>query len=820
MNVFSREVAGGKAFELQKLKINNFNVPAFYILTQDEYLKYETNLQEWPLFQDCLKLGPLAVRSSGSLEDGSNHSFAGIFETILNISSAEELENAIHKIWKSSKTQLVQNYLKNNNIETQKNHFAILIQKYIEPDYAGIVFTADPVSGLRSRMHISFTEGAGDSLAAGIESGTTVILNERGEIIQKTGLLNLKVAELEKLRMDSYRIAKLFKMPVDVEWALLNGELYILQARPITTPLGHSNSLHQSVFDNSNIQESYCGVTTPLTFTYAVEAYTQVYNQIMKLMNMSQKQFDDAQFRHSHMLGLVNGRVYYNINSWYEGLLYLPHFGRRKDDMEKMMGLKKPVDFVCSVEISLKEKIRRFPGFIILAARLLYKFSKIKTYVGEFEKWFKELEKKYNPADNQFLENEDLCKRLYQFQKESLEKWGIPILNDFLVMMSHGSLRREMDKYGLLDNFHQCIRGAEIESLKPTLLLNDIARKIHLDSLASLVLNSDSMETLLLVLKQKHTVIFEQIENFLTAYGDRSMGELKLETVTYTQNPQNLLQLLKELVKAKGSFHSSAQENSTKFLAQYKIKAGFFKSLTINRRLEKLKFAVGARELMRLNRTKVFGMNREYYLEIGKRLFDIGQIENPRDVFYLTREEVFNFFWGKSITLRLKPLVALRKEEWAQYDRKATDDQVQLSIPNSHWMNFLETEEFKLQHQDEIKGLGCSSGEVRGFVKKVRSPNEIENLQGAIMVAERTDPGWTPLFSMIAGIIVEKGSALSHSAVIAREMRIPAVVGIENIMRILNDGDEVIVNGTTGKITLIDKEVFYEPKTFESTLTK
>ncbi|MFN9068625.1 MAG: PEP/pyruvate-binding domain-containing protein, partial [Bdellovibrionales bacterium] len=223
-------------------------------------------------------------------------------------------------------------------------------------------FSANPVNGLRSQCLISFTNGLGEKLVSGDETGSSYIVGLDNQILSHQGDLSLPLSAIKEIAEKSRKAAEIFKTPVDVEWALLSNQVYILQARPITSALGHTPSQDPTVFDNSNIQESYNGVTTPLTYSYAVEAYHQVYNQIMKLMKMSDEDFEQAQYRHRHMLGLIEGRVYYNINSWYEGLLCLPHFGRQKEAMEKMMGLQKPVDFVQDVTLSKSEKIKRLPS--------------------------------------------------------------------------------------------------------------------------------------------------------------------------------------------------------------------------------------------------------------------------------------------------------------------------------------------------------------------------------------------------------------------------------------------------------------------------
>jgi phosphoenolpyruvate synthase/pyruvate phosphate dikinase len=806
--VLSSSDAGGKGFNLQVLKLHGFNVPDFAIFSHEDMEKYESRLQDWPFFNCCLNWGPVAVRSSGSLEDGSLSSFAGLFKTKLNVQGTEPLKEAIIEVWLSQNSDLISDYIKKNNIPAENFRFSVVIQKMINPEYAGVSFSANPVNGLRSQCLISFTDGLGEKLVSGDETGSSYVVSLENEILTHQGNLKLPISALNQIAEQTRKAAEIFKTPVDVEWAAIDNQVYILQARPITSPLGHTSSENLTVFDNSNIQESYNGVTTPLTYSYAVEAYHQVYNQIMKLMKMSEEEFEQAQFRHRHMLGLIEGRVYYNINSWYEGLLCLPHFGRQKEAMEKMMGLQKPVDFVRDVTLSKSEKLKRLPSLMLLMIRLLFQFSKIDRHVSHFTHWFNELEVKFDPSKNQFLDNHDLIRRLYDFQRQTLEKWGVPILNDFLVMMTHGSLKKQAEIAGLDAEFHEALQGSDVESVKPSQDLMEIANLMRRSNFWSHISNIKDTTHIQLVLLSQFPVIYGRINKHLNRFGDRSFAELKLETITYRQDQTPLFNLLYELcrVEEKTLSHPSDAEIENRFIEGFKKHFGFIKSLSVRRRLKKLKKAIAARELMRLHRTRVFGMNREYYLEIGRRLTHLKQINEYRDIFYLTRQEIFDYFWGHSVLNDLKGLVSLRKESWKKFQDRQLDQQVLAGVPNGYWSQLIKDK--NLVHDlnvAELKGLGCSIGIVRAHVKKVENPYDVSDLQNKILLAERTDPGWTPLFSMIKGAIIERGSALSHSAVIAREMGLPVVVGVDNATELIFDGDEVEIDGQTGTIKILSR---------------
>lgn len=808
MQIHNLKSAGGKGFNLQVLLLNNFRVPEFIIFTQDDWNNFCSDLSLWPGLQHCSQWGPVAVRSSGSLEDGNAASFAGLFKTCLNIQGHQQIQAAIREVWASQDSDALKNYLKSNNLDKAEFSFSIVIQKMIQPDLAGVSFSANPVNGSRQQCFISFIDGLGEKLVSGDETGSSIVLSHNGDLISEQGDLKLSEKQRQQLLINTQQAAKVFRCPVDVEWAYEKDNLYLLQARPITSPLGQSALEPHTIFDNSNIQESYNGITTPLTYTYAVEAYHQVYNQIMKLMKMSEEDIEKAQFRHRHMLGLVEGRVYYNINSWYEGLLCLPHFGRQKEAMEKMMGLQKPVDFVQDVPLSTKEKLKRIPGLLILFIRLIYQFSKIDTHVIKFTSWFEGLENRYDPSQNQFLDNDQLIRRLYDFQKATLEKWGVPILNDFLVMMTHGSLKKTVEQLGLEAEFNLALQGSDVESVKPSRDLQEIAQIMKKVNFWSHIKDRTDTNYLELYLKKSYPHIYERIQNHICRFGDRSFAELKLETMTYRQDATPLFNLLYELTQSASQIPTKSCEDSAvaDFLKKYKAKAGFLKSINIKNRLKKVKKAIAHRELMRLHRTRVFGMNREYYLEIGRRLTHLKILNNHRDIFYLTRQEIFDFFWGHSVLHDLKGLVDLRQNAWKRFQDRQLDQQVSAAIPNAYWTQKVPNKNAQYDlNVKQLQGLGCSNGIVRGIVKKVSNPYDVSGLQNKILLAERTDPGWTPLFSMITGAIIERGSALSHSAVIAREMGLPVVVGIDHITQIIFDGDEVEIDGLLGTVRILNR---------------
>lgn len=207
------------------------------------------------------------------------------------------------------------------------------------------------------------------------------------------------------------------------------------------------------------------------------------------------------------------------------------------------------------------------------------------------------------------------------------------------------------------------------------------------------------------------------------------------------------------------------------------------------------------RENLRFERTRVFGVVRRIFRALGRRLHELGRLEHHRDVFHLTVAETFAAVGGTGVTSDLRPLVALRRAELARWERAP-------SPPDRFETHGPPVAPTPMHTHDatsdgDLHGLGCCPGLVRAPVRVVRDPSRPGELRGHILVAERTDPGWTLLFPIAAGLLVQRGSLLSHSAIVAREVGLPCVVAIPRLMDRLTDGEWIEMDGATGTIRRI-----------------
>jgi pyruvate,water dikinase len=213
------------------------------------------------------------------------------------------------------------------------------------------------------------------------------------------------------------------------------------------------------------------------------------------------------------------------------------------------------------------------------------------------------------------------------------------------------------------------------------------------------------------------------------------------------------------------------------------------------------------RENLRFERTRLFGRVRALFVELGRKLAAADVLDEPRDVFYLEVDEVLGFVDGTTTCTDLRGLTALRRAEFKRYEQmEPPSDRFETRGMVYQGNSFRDTrppQRAEERDGDQRRGLGCCPGVVRGPVRVVTDPRHATLRMGDVLVAERTDPGWIMLFPCAAGLLVERGSLLSHSAIVAREMGIPAIVSLDGVTRWLKDGDWVELNGGTGVVVKI-----------------
>jgi pyruvate,water dikinase len=300
--------------------------------------------------------------------------------------------------------------------------------------------------------------------------------------------------------------------------------------------------------------------------------------------------------------------------------------------------------------------------------------------------------------------------------------------------------------------------------------------------------------------------------NYLARFGDRCLDELKLESATLHDDPLMLLrsvgyyaQRLQQLEPVDEPNQATAICRQAEAQVGNMLAGNVMRSVVFAWVLKQARARVRDRENLRFERTRLFGRVRRIFIELGRRFSALELLADPRDIFYLEVGEVFGFIEGRSTTTNLKGLVALRKADFEQYRAMPAPDNRFLTygIVNQGNRFVSSLAPSSVVDSAQIQGLGCCPGRVQGPARIIMNPRDAQLNPGDILVAERTDPGWIMLFTCAAGVLVERGSQLSHSAIVAREMNIPTIVGLAGITQWVKDGDWLELDGSSGTVRRI-----------------
>ena len=728
-----------------------------------------------------------AVRSSATDEDSDNYSFAGMLDSSLDVNFGEVFEQ-IKKCYASGFSERVMEYRIKNDLVKEDIAVAVIIQEMIEPDYAGVMFTINPKTNNPDETHISIVEGLGEKLVSGENDSMDYVVDALGEVvsgdagkIEQRFILNL--AKQGAVIEDSYGK----KTGKDIEFAIRNGEIFILQCRTIAKYAFVDKRKPRTILDNSNIIESYAGVTTPLTYTFAREVYGKIYHQTLKNFFIPDEVVKKVSNDLNNMLYFYENKIYYNLNSWYKLMSLYPNYNTNKRYMENMMGVKTPLK---ETSVSANKRLAKIYG------RFAWKMMRLKKDSRKFLEKFNQVTEPYNGNTFEGKTNKELLKIYNEIEAQILNDFTTPIINDIGAMVFYGMLTDDLKKHGVKDAegviSEMLSQQGGVESAEQTEKLLEIVAKIEADEdlkqkfiNGTISLNDDAM-------------VMSEIKEYLARFGARTMDELKLETITMQEDPEILFEMIRNYLKTE-------KRNEKKKASKKKDQAELFTGYNVitkqylNRLLKIVKYLVRNRESLRLRRTYIYAIVRNIYLRIGRNFEEDGLIDNYRDIFWLEKDEITAIVNGKTME-NIKKTIQSRKAEYEENKDKAVYERMYFyGEVSSENMLPIYSEQEIAGEDGLLKGVAGGGEPVEGIVKYVKEPTDVD-ISGYILMAKRTDPGWTVLFPMVKAVIIERGSILSHSAVIAREMGLTLVVGVRGLTDKIKDGDKVRVDGINGTI--------------------
>ena len=812
---------GNKAKFLMEMKNNGFQVPDGFVIDSDTYLEEvknnnleneinkllkklnSSNISEISkeiisLFDSFsfsnttieeierkLKDDKLyAVRSSGTKEDLEEYSFAGQYNTFLNVKKRSVLRKIV-ECYQSMFSEVILSYLVNNSIPTDNLRMSVIIQEMVPSTHSGICFTVDPVTGNDKTMLIEVGEGLGENIVSGQNKPEQYYYNwYEDEIIINDNNKYISESLLKKMGKEFSRIMEYFGYPCDIEFALVNNDLYILQARKITKIeyQGFNDLWSTADFKDGGVSASVC---TP----YMWSLYEYIWEYTLRKFILDSKILNELEL--PLKLGdMFYGRCYWNLSTV-------------KKAMSKIVGYKER-DFDDEYGITPTyegdgETTGITPSSIIAIIRMAIAQNKIvKTREKNKEKYKDDLLHKYYYYKgmydtNSILDIKNVWKKLTHddyLQSESTYFWQI-FINTVHQSLNKDNLLKyidESDYLSLISNMN------DISHLLPFYEMWDVSRLIRNNkSSFNYWTVTDTSIIVKDITSNLNDYYFDEVKEVINRYGYHSDKELDVTYPCYYEDIEPIIINIKDLVNLDESYSpkkdiEKGKKEFQKKLRDIKRKIGIGNYEDLEKKITKIRNMLWWREEFRDVSTRFYYLIRIYTIEFAKELVKENILENEFDIWFLKVGDLWNFLDEKIDEEDLSTIIFKNKKYYNSYRNYISENEIG-GIPSTTKAN------------SNLKGLGANNGIVTGTARVIESFAEIDRLQeGDILVTKFTDTGWTPKFAILKGIVTEYGGVLCHAAIVSREYGIPAIVSATNIMKEIQDGEIITINGTTGEI--------------------
>lgn len=764
---------GGKGKGLLQLSKMGFNVPEFLIITpegQSEFLKSPENYLNG--FLD----GPKAIRSSGMKEDGENHSFAGQFETFLNVRGIDSIADKVKACIDSANNERVREY--STLAEEKSAHqIAVIIQDMVDAKAAGVAFSSDPISNRRDLQIINIVEGLGDKLVDGKVEPESIQLSAFDDRIPESKLISKE--NLKKLRSGLLKLRNELKCEVDVEFAFgQNDELFWLQVRPITTlSPQHPNELDSivhfkdEILTRANIGEMMPGYLSPLSISTFGRAIEYGIQDFYMQCGVQKEIIEDYLYI----------KYFYN-----HGFISLSGLYRIADSM--LLPKNEYIDYSILGRSISKPSPWPKKSFFIQFRNQLKQFK----YLGKAKKTLLKLEAMANEFS--VLETNDPMELIEWIDQQ------LPRLNE-AYSHHYNTSAKSGSQYAALISV---ISGGP----KPTPESNTLAAKFLINIEG--IVGADSINQIknLARLLTEHISEFEQLnddallnaiitdrgelkrayDKFIKDHGHRCVREAEMKEKDWSQEPIKLIPVIRNIAKV-GDFSENQVEFDMKETLKSIKNMNRLKKAIIKKLAKSVREAVKMREESKSAAIKFQQQLKFAYINLSKLLVEKGLVADQDSIFYLRHSEIMSLVSGQ---LKEAKQIVEQRKQFDQLYLKMTFQEVYFGHP--YPTN-------RVQNEGDNIGTVVSQGKVKGKIKIVRSLEEADKLEkGDIMVCQYTDIGWSPYFAIIGGIITEIGSPLSHGAVVAREYGIPAIVNMQGAMEHFKDGEEVLMDTSSDNL--------------------
>ena len=783
--------AGGKAAQLHALLGGGFRVPPGFVVVYDERLEA---IDDDALARSVSALGgfPVAVRSSGLLEDLADASFAGQYDTFLGVADIAELRRRITDCRASAQNERVRAYLAKIGKDPSAAKVSVLVQRMVDAKLAGVGFTLHPITGKEEHALVELCEGLGEKLVSGHVSPSRIELRlETGDIVSEElgpEKAALSPGERSELAATLLGIQASRHAPQDVEWAVdRSGVLYVLQTRAITKVAYRTDveELTNADFKDGGISARVC---TPLMFSLyrnAVEASFQRYFEALKLLAPTDR---------PRWIAMYYGRGYWNASAVKRVLSRVPGFDEEKFDrdlgIQKSYGKTGPL----KVPTNARTVLRALP--VALALELSYRRQLgvarelSRTFPSDYHRWLAAEARFAETADETLFA--DLERVYFGLHARTEQAYFTTIYNNSNAQSDFKSFLEKMDR-------------ATGRVTRTTDLLGGLADVHHMDMQRAMVglhrvASADGIDS---------EAFSRALGAFVRDHGEHGDAELDLTAPRWREAPDRVRAYVRGILASgapsknpddtvhdqKRRFEDERAAITTRLAGSRSLALRFAGGF--ERHLHRVRTYLSAREGVRKYSTQTYAVVRAYTLEAGRRLRRLGKLDAEDDVFMLEADEVVALASGRLDTAAAGVRIAFR--------RKMYDGYRDFSPPNELGRDVIARDESSYVEGSALVGLGCSAGVVEGIVRVLGSLDEVDQLRkGDVLVTKFTDPGWTPALGLVSAVVTEVGGLLSHAAVIGREYGIPAVLNLPGATKKLRTGQRVRVDGSTGRIEILD----------------
>ncbi|HDR4880954.1 TPA: phosphoenolpyruvate synthase [Bacillus cereus] len=755
-----------------------------------------------------------AVRSSATAEDLPYASFAGQQDTYLNIIGKENILQHIKKCWASLYTDRAVIYRMQNGFDHNQVSICVVVQKMVFPEASGILFTADPITSNRKVLSIDASFGLGEALVSGLVSADNYKVKE-DEIVEKViatkklaiygrkegGTERKKIApnqqkiqtlteqQILQLARIGRQIEAYFGCPQDIEWCLVDDTIYIVQSRPITTlyPIPEVNDGKNHVYISVGHQQMMTDAMKPLGLSFFLLTTSA------PMCKAGGRLFVDATQRLASPASrdyLINtlGKSDPLIRDALTTVIERKNFIELLSDDEKEKDLSKKVPPASSQPQSEND-----PEIVT---------NLIKNSESSIEELKRNMQTKSGVDVFDFI-----LEDIQQLKKVLFNSQSIAII--MAGMNASSWINEKMEQWlgekNAADVLSQSVQHNITSEMGLALLdVADVIRP-YPEVIAYLQHVEDASFLDELIQFKGGEKVRDAIDAFLNKYGMRCSGEIDITKTRWSEQPATIIPMILNHIRdfeygaSKRKFEEGLQEALKKekeLLERLQhLPDGEQKVEETKRMIRNIRNFIGYREYPKYGMIHRYFIYKQALLKEAEKLVQNNVLDEIEDIYYLTFEELHEVVRTNKLDYKI---IHKQKNAYKLYE-KLTPPRVITSDGE------IITGKYKRENlpAEAIVGLPVSSGVVEGRARVILNMEDANLEDGDILVTAFTDPGWTPLFVSIKGLVTEVGGLMTHGAVIAREYGLPAVVGVENATKLIKDGQRIRVHGTEGYIEVL-----------------